>query len=203
MADVGAEKTRRRNWKGLLRLVHSYLTMFSLLLFLFFGVTGFILNHEDWFGLDQSIDKEDSGELDIKLCKEPDKLAIVELLRRDYHVRGPLYEFQVDELELVVLFRRPGHSADVVIDRETGAIDIKTEISGTLAMLTEIHQGKSGGLAGALIVDATSILLILAGLSGFLIWLTVPAQRKAGLALLMAGSLSFIGLLLILFGAFG
>ncbi|HEV3027619.1 MAG TPA: PepSY-associated TM helix domain-containing protein, partial [Planctomycetota bacterium] len=32
------------------RTLHIYLTMLACLLLLFFGSTGFMLNHADWFG---------------------------------------------------------------------------------------------------------------------------------------------------------
>ena len=43
------------------RLVHVYLTMFGCLLILFFAVTGFMLNHEDWFLSDSEEETSTSG----------------------------------------------------------------------------------------------------------------------------------------------
>jgi len=184
-------KAPRRNWKKWLRFGHSYLSLFSLLVFLFFGATGFALNHEEWFGLDQAKEWEEEGELPLKLCKGPDKLAIVELLRRDYEAKGPLHEFQVEDIELVVMFKRPGRSTDVTINREDGSLRVQYSTTGLLAMLTEFHTGEHSLGAGRLLIDAVSLLLLLASLSGFILWLTVPAQRKGGLITLLLGALGF------------
>jgi uncharacterized protein len=183
---------KKRHWKKLLRLIHSYLSLFALLSFLFFGGTGFILNHDDWFGLDQVVKTEDEGEIPAKLCEKPDKLAIVEQLRQDFQIHAPLHEFQVEELDLIVLFRKPGQSADVVINRDDGSLTIQKEISGTLGMLAEIHQGEGAGALGGLAIDATAIMLILTALTGLTIWFTIPLQRKLGFIALAVGSSVFL-----------
>lgn len=177
----------------MLRLVHSYLSLTGLILFLFFGCTGFMLNHEAWFGLDQLNKVEDEGEIPPDLCQGPDKLAIVEILRKDFGAQGPLHEFQVDDLELVVMFRRPGRTTDVVINREDGRLRVETQSSGAMALLTEIHMGKNVGGAGRLFIDAAAILLILAAMTGLILWMTIPNQRKLGLVFIAIGLVSVLG----------
>lgn len=186
---------KRRSWKRLLRLVHSYLSLLGLLGLLFFGATGFFLNHPELFGLDRVVTREDEGALPAELCAAPDKLAIVELLRKDFGALGPLHDFQVDDLELVVMFRRPGHRSDAVIDRETGELRVEVQESGLLSALSQIHKGEDSGSAGGLFIDAVAIILILVALTGFALWWTIPNQRRLGLAIVTLGFLSVLGLI--------
>lgn len=85
------------------RLVHVYLTLFGLVLILFFSVTGFMLNHESWF-LPKVKDRTlpvRMGTLPKKLLEPLDKLAVVEALRRDFGVSGFLggdpKEYETDD----------------------------------------------------------------------------------------------------------
>ena len=43
--------------------IHVYATLFGFTLLLFFAVTGFLLNHEDWFGLDKPRENHSEGKL--------------------------------------------------------------------------------------------------------------------------------------------
>ncbi len=53
----------------LLRLLHLYLSMLGFVLMAFFAVTGFMLNHQDYFGLDEvRSEKTWSGNVDRELA---------------------------------------------------------------------------------------------------------------------------------------
>lgn len=185
-----------RRWRVWLRLLHSYLSLCALLGFLFFGVTGFVLNHREWFGLAQTTKSELEGDLPVEFCEEPNKLAIVEQLRKDFHIQAPLHEFEVEDLDLIVLFRRPGQSYDVVINREDGHAVVQQEISGLLAMFTEMHRGEGASRRGRLAIDIMAILLVLAAITGFCIWTTIPKQRKGGVIAMVLGTVVFLYLIL-------
>ena len=176
------------HWKKWLRLLHSYLSLFSLLSFFFFGATGFILNHEEWFDLDKTVRQTEEGDLKLELCEKPDKLGVVEALRADYGATGPVHDFQIEELDLIVMFRQPGRVTDVVINREDGHFEMETELSGSWAMFTEIHHGKNSGELGKRIIDAVAIVLMLAALTGLLLWFTIPKQRWLGALFLISGT---------------
>ena len=90
------------------RHVHLYLTMIALALVLFFSITGFMLNHEDWFVPATSFERERTGTMPTESLTEPDKLAVVELLRKDYGAVGLVDSFDEEGDELRVVFKRPG-----------------------------------------------------------------------------------------------
>src|SRR3954469_23847004 len=87
------------------RTVHVYLTMFGFALLLFFAVSGFMLNHEDWFLAPDSEGNrervtivEGTMPTDLLVPDDPSKeLPIVERLRKDFAAHGevsspPRYE---------------------------------------------------------------------------------------------------------------
>ena len=67
-----------RKWS---RTFHIYFSLLGLLMVLFFAVTGFVLNHDSWFGLDVSHVEKIEGAFPAAMLREPDKLAVVEKLR--------------------------------------------------------------------------------------------------------------------------
>src|SRR5438067_1400905 len=102
------------------RLVHLTLSMFGLLVLLFFGLTGLILNHPDWLKQDEAQERTETGALPSRLLRRPlDKLLIVEHLRSEYGITAPMTDYEDDHPEqLTVVFKAPGRDSRVVIERK-------------------------------------------------------------------------------------
>lgn len=119
------------------RTVHLYLSLVGLGLLLFFAVTGFTLNHEDWF-LPPAEERTATAPCAIpaEWAADPQKneLAIVEHLRREYgrYVVGSLSTvedaqgeslggkkplLEIDSESIRGVFKRPGSQVSVVIYR--------------------------------------------------------------------------------------
>jgi hypothetical protein len=179
-----ARKRRQSLLRGL-RSVHIYASLLGFVLALFFGVTGFMLNHDEWFELEATRDVRAEGSLPTAALDPLDRLAVVEYLRAEHGVRGGLSSFEVDPGELRLRFARPGDETDVMIDRRDGAIRLERELSGLAATLTELHKGDRSGSLGGLLIDLAAILLVLISLSGFLLWISLPKRRKLGIAALV------------------
>ncbi|MGE0709640.1 MAG: PepSY-associated TM helix domain-containing protein [Planctomycetota bacterium] len=195
-AAASGPRPRQGRWKPLVRTVHIYASLLGLVLTLFFGATGFVLNNEDLFGLGTPIRRSTTGRLPAEVLKQLDPLSVVETVREDYAINGALVTWEPDEVELRLRFSRPGEDTDVVIQRRDGALTVDRELGGLLVALGDLHRGKRSGSLGKLVVDATAILLITISLTGFVLWLTLPKRRKAGLAALAltAGLLLIVGL---------
>jgi hypothetical protein len=128
------------------RTVHLYLSLFGLGLLLFFGVTGFTLNHEDWF-LPPPAEREGTAECEVpvELLAEAgqNELAIVEHLRARHgrYVVGslttvedarpdadtppaggrkPLLDISPEVVHAV--FKRPGSQVTVDVYRQPTAV---------------------------------------------------------------------------------
>jgi len=140
--------------------------MLTFLVVLFFSVTGILLNHPEWtFGIEPKT-TEARGTLDKALLKGPDWIGIEGVLRRTQGVRGIAGEDESDEREASLRFSAPAYTADVVIDRETGAYTVKTEAQGWLATINDLHRGKDSGRAWAWTIDLSGAFLVLLSLTG-------------------------------------
>jgi hypothetical protein len=177
------------------RLVHVYLTMFGFLLVLFFALTGFMLNHDEWFGSDEPYKRTTTGSVPTRLLKPPDKLAIVELLRKDFGVRGALDDFDdKDEGAPVrVVFKAPGRQDEATIQRSDGQTTVVHESRGLIALMTDLHRGKSTGLAWGLVIDGVCVLLLIISSTGLILWSSLRGRAHYGLVVMGLGLVVGVG----------
>src|SRR5262245_43740986 len=101
------------------RTFHIYATLTGLLLILFFAVTGFILNHEDWFHLNEPTRHESKALTPTRLLADLDKLGVVEYLRSQCGVTGAVDAFDTDDDAIKVVFKSPGRQTDALIQRQS------------------------------------------------------------------------------------
>jgi hypothetical protein len=166
------------------RWLHVYLSMVSFAILFFFAVTGLTLNHQQWFAKQQKT-VQYKGALDPKsLRPEVDKLAVVEFLRSHHHIASAVSEFRVDNGQCSVSFKGPGYTADVFIDRETGAYDVTESKMGLAAVLNDLHKGRDSGRAWSWIIDVSAVFMTLVSASGIVLLLFLQKRRYSGL---MAG----------------
>src|SRR4249920_261957 len=84
------------------RTLHVYLTLFGFVLLLFFAVTGFMLNHENWFLPRQTV----SGVLPTAWLGNPvAREQILEKLRDDFGVAGELDSFDATDETVRIIFK--------------------------------------------------------------------------------------------------
>jgi len=179
-----------RRFLSLSRSLHIYLTMLVCLLLLFFGSTGFMLNHADWFGLEALRTVTREGTLPRKILAPVDRLAVVEGLRADFGAVGAVDSFEEEDDALRIVFRRPGLRGEATVHRTDGRVEMTTEEHGTAALLTDLHKGANTGKGWKLVIDGTSILLVLGSLTGLILWISLPRRRALGIAALSVGLLS-------------
>jgi hypothetical protein len=101
------------------RLLHVYLTLFGFALLLFFAVTGFMLNHEEWFLPRQST----TGKLPTEWLTPPENRdAIVNRLLEDFGALGELKSFEADDAgkPIRVVFHGEDGDSVAVIQRADG-----------------------------------------------------------------------------------
>jgi len=170
------------------RNLHIYISMFGLLGILFFSVTGVMLNHPDWFGFSDPQTRKTEGAFPPELIKdkEPDKLAIVEKLRKDFGATGALNSFDVQSDQLDIVFKSPARRAEAVINRPGGHIDMTFETHGFAGRFAELHRGTDAGPVWSYVIDITGILLIITSATGLILWMLVPKWRPLGLAAITA-----------------
>src|SRR5437870_5389284 len=105
--NVSATEHRQRLLKKWSRTFHIYLSMLGLFGILFFAITGFMLNHEEWFNLAEPRVRKIQGTMGLPLLKEPDKLGVVEKLRKDFGATGAVDSFEIQDSQITVVFKGP------------------------------------------------------------------------------------------------
>ncbi len=153
------------------RTVHVYLTLFGLTLILFFAVTGFMLNHTEWFLPDDAkleaqtrwesrplpLDKMPGGKLPTPSessgeATGEEKLAVVEALRKEFDVRGELSSFVFvkddnDRPQIKVEFKRAGGETVATIDVENATTEVASTYQGWAIVMTDLHRGNRGNMS--------------------------------------------------------
>ncbi|RYG68004.1 peptidase [bacterium] len=174
-----------------LRWVHTYLSMFSLLLILFFALTGITLNHPEWtFGIAPR-ERKVTGRLAPEALNggEVDWLRVAEQLRAEQGLRGRVADPRVDAGEGSLSFKGPGYSADAFFKVSTGEYEVTTEDAGFVALMNDFHRGRDLGPAWTLAIDASGVVLALVALTGLGILFYLKKSRVVGLTLVALGGI--------------
>lgn len=187
------KSTWKKRTAALSRWLHTYLSMVSFVVVLFFAVTGITLNHAEWFDGRQAETKRE-GKIPLVWIHVADtsqikKLEIVEFLRKNYHVQGSVSDFLIDEQQCAVSFKGPGYSADAFINREDGALRFTELRLGLVAVLNDLHKGRDSGKGWSWMIDVSAGLLTLVSLTGLLMLFFLKRKRTGGLLLALAGGL--------------
>ncbi len=179
------------------RWLHIYLSMFSFIIVLFFSITGITLNHAEWFDGKQ-VEKNIEGKVPLAWVNSTDtskikKLEIVELIRKNYNIKGYVSDFLISDNECSVAFKGPGYSADVFINRQDGKFQL-TEIKlGLAAVFNDLHKGRDSGSEWKWLIDVSAIFLTVVSLSGLVMLLFLKKKRLSGLVVgILGGVLTYL-----------
>jgi hypothetical protein len=183
----------KRRFAHLARWLHTYLSMLSFGIVLFFAVTGLTLNHAEWFE-GQRITARYQGTLNAEWMKTPDPKTvaqdkIVAYLRRVHGVKGAVSEVHVDEAQCEVLFKGPGYEGDASIDRVTGKYDLTVSHFGLVAVLNDLHKGRDTGGKWSAVIDLSAVLMALVSLTGLTLIFFLNKRRWFGLLIAVMGAL--------------
>ncbi|GAB2973253.1 PepSY-associated TM helix domain-containing protein [Mucilaginibacter puniceus] len=179
------------------RWLHIYLSMFCFVIVLFFSITGLTLNHAGWFDGKQ-VEKNAEGKVPVAWVQNPDtskikKLEIVELLRKNYAIKGYMSDFYIGDDECSVSFKGPGYSADAFIDRKDGTFKLTELRLGLVAVLNDLHKGRDSGGTWSWLIDASAVFLTLISLSGLVMLLFIKKKRLSGVVVgILGGVLAYL-----------
>ena len=135
--------------------------------------------------------------------KEPDKLAVVETLRKEFRATGYVApeDFEVQDAELRVVFRSAGGRCEARIDRESGETEVRHESRGIIGLLTDLHRGKSDdktlGSAWGWVIDVVAGLFVVVSLTGLILWSSLRSRGKHGLAAMILGMMAGVVMYLV------
>lgn len=180
-------KRRGRVWKESLswtRILHVYASMISLLVVLFFAVTGITLNHPEWDLGFEDRSTTVSGALPADWV-DGDRvinfLGISEFVRDTHDVRGSVEDFGNDSAEGFISYEGPGYDAEVRFDLTDGTYDLVVDQGGLISVMNELHQGRGSGTAWSWLIDLSGGFLAFVALSGIILQLFLAKRRTAAL----------------------
>jgi hypothetical protein len=177
--------------------------MGSLAAIFFFSVTGFTLNHPDWFFRESTRQEEGSIAKELLNVNQPapenwdesdfghqvDKLAVAEHLRSQHRLHGHVSDFLSFEDECEVTFQGPGYAATARIDRKTGRYDVQVTSNDLISVMNDLHKGRHTGPLWSLVIDVSAIVSTLVALTGFLLIFYLRLNRKRRIFVAALGTL--------------
>jgi uncharacterized protein len=183
----------KRRFAHLARWLHTYLSMLSFAILLFFAATGLTLNHAEWFDSHERPALY-HGTLNKAWVNTSDpgavaKDEIVNYFRSTYRTKGALSDFHVDGDQCEVLFKGPGYEADATIDRETGKYDLTVSPFSLVAILNDLHKGRDTGKKWSIVIDFSAVLMTLVSLTGLTLIFFLNKRCFSGLLLVAVGAL--------------
>ena len=184
----------RRNVAVISRWLHLYLSMVSFAVILFFAITGFTLNHAERLSGHDHVTTY-TGVIAAPAMQGadgPDKLAVVEQLRRDHPMRAGVSDFRNDDDQTTISFKGPGYTADAFVQRPSGKYQLIETRTGLIAVMNDLHRGASTGKTWSVIIDASAILLTLVSLTGLLLLFFIYNRRASGFILAAAAAIAIL-----------
>lgn len=175
------------------RILHLVCSMLAVGMFALFVVSGVTLTQKETFGLDRTDEQTATATMPTEMARRGEQGEIVAHLRDKHGLGGAVDSFEVEEDMLYVVLARPGERSDVSIDRESGEMEIMTEKGGVLAVLAALHKGENTGTTWAWMLLSGGVCLLIAGVTGIILWLATPKRRKLGLIALVVGLAVFVG----------
>lgn len=196
-ADPKPVRKRRNGGQRLTRSLHSWTSMISLLVVLFFAATGLTLNHQDWtFGQSPQVTTT-TGQLPDGAITDgtPNFLTISEYLRSQQGASGEITDYGADSGSGRISYAGPGYVASASFDLTTGSFTMETTRYGLVAIANDLHKGRHTSTAWNWTIDAAAIFLLVVALTGLILQLLI--QRKRNTALILLGIGTVAGVVLI------
>ncbi len=179
-------KRRTAAWS---RWLHTYLSMVSFTILLFFALTGITLNHQ------AALTGEPKphlfkGSLDPAWMKDPNvhKDDFVSAFRLRHGVKAALSDFRADDDQVQISFKGPGYSADGFVDRHSGKYELNESRLGFVAVINDLHKGRDTGAAWSGVIDVSAFLMTLVSLTGLILIFFLYKKLRAGLIALAIGT---------------
>ncbi len=175
-----------------IRSLHIWLSMIGFGATLLFAVTGFTLNHVEWFESATPVVSRSEGALPAALtAAEIDRLEVAEQLRAAHRIRGRVAGFEVEQDRCLVSFRNAGYEASATVERASGAYTLEEERRGVMAILDDLHRGKHCGPWWSTLVDVAAVLLTLMSVTGMWLMLYLTKRLRTGMILGFIGGATF------------
>jgi hypothetical protein len=176
---------------GVVRWLHTYLSLVGFAALLFFAITGITLNHAGWF--ESGGERKRTWDVDVPrellaADAEPDENAFAEWLRRAAGVHGDVYDFFADSDRISIVLKGPGYSVDADVDVAKARASVRETRLNAWAVLDDLHKGRDSGAAWAWVIDVSAVVMAIAALTGLWLLFYVKRRRAPGLCVTAIGA---------------
>ena len=198
-AAATAGRRRSATTNRWMRWLHVYTSMISLLVVLFFGITGLTLNHPQWTLGDAAERTTFTGTLpaDFDPTSNDYLLSVSEYLRDQHDVGGSISEFGVSGTDGTLSYKAAGYAADVFFDTATGEYELVVNQQGFVGVMNDLHKGRDTSSSWSWVIDASAILLVVVSLTGLGIQLFQRKRRTRALIIAAIATVASVVLLYI------
>jgi uncharacterized protein len=191
---------RVRPWRlrlqGWVRWLHIYTSMVSLIVVLFFSLTGITLNHPDWLFGTEEVRSEYTGALPAnwRTGSTVDWFVVAEDIRATHGVKGKAIDQQSTDTDASLRFAAPGYTADALIE-QNGNYTLRVSSQGWVAALNDFHRGRNAGAVWAVLIDVAGWFLVLISLTGLGLLFYLKKIRLNALVVMALGGVVMAALI--------
>lgn len=200
---IEASKVRPMHLRlnALMRWLHIYTSMLSLIVVLFFALTGITLNHPDWLFGTSETRTQSQGALPANWLEnnKVNWLVVVEELRDKHNLKGKAIDMQSSQLEASLRFAAPGYTADALIEADTGKYTLNISSQGIVAAMNDFHRGRNAGAAWAVLIDVAGWFLVFISATGLGLLFYLKKIRLKAMLVMFFGGAAMIALMQWLF----
>lgn len=189
MTSGPVRSATRRSWHRWSRSLHAWISLLSLVLVLFFAVTGLTLNHPEWTGGATTQTVRGVLPAGVTTPAEVDFLAASQYLRDTHHVTGEVTDHGVTAGQGRIAYQGPGYTAAVFFDVASGEYTLTATQYGVLAVANDLHKARNTSGLWSIVVDVSALMLVVVALTGLVLQLLIQHRRRTALVLLAVGTL--------------
>ena len=182
---------KRSSLIKLLRKVHLWVGLWAALLALFFGLTGFLLNHRSVLKIPAAQTQESSIELAWPSPAPANARELADWISRELKLDQPAQRVRSEAAKPVPwgdkTHQQPAHwmisfvspASQVQADYWVGNayITVKRTDNNVFAMLNAVHKGGGLGVWWILLADSLAVSLVILSLTGMWLWVLMRKRR--------------------------
>lgn len=179
------------------RVVHVMASMLGVVVVCLMALTGVMLVHPDAFKVDDPASSERTATIPVALVAGGDKDAVAQAVRKAFPNAGALETVESFEDEGLkgyrVVLACPQRRLDAKVNA-AGSVSGSMEEFGLAGTLGNLHKGNFPD-AGRwrVLMDVGAGSLVLACLTGIVLWLGTKPRRVVGLVAFLIGLVAFVG----------
>lgn len=178
------------------RWLHVYLSATLLCLLLFFCITGFTLNHADWFSAEgNTVIETHTLPTDLINALSADDVipvkALKNFIQHSLGLTDPRsIDMELDMGEVSLDYPLPAGYAFVSIFLDEGTMEVEYRTGSLVALFNDLHKGRYTGPGWSLLIDISAVVMSIFSIAGLVILLQHKKYRTPGLLFVAIGTLT-------------